>query len=162
VEGVLWKLTDDTTTIMPSPSDTGVPMPTAFLNAADPAIPQEVQTLLLEETATVTDLSMHDPLGFDSDESAFFGNFANTFTSPARESTERPAPATLATILTPTETPTVCPVGHNSTATINQLKAQVPHDTQWATEQAIKKHNATLKRNYNNQVKNGARSRAWT
>jgi hypothetical protein len=32
--------------------------------------------LLLEETATVTDLSMHDPLGFDSDESAIFGNIS--------------------------------------------------------------------------------------
>jgi hypothetical protein len=86
VEGVLRKLTDDTPAIVPLPSHTDVPVPNAFLNAGDPAIPQEVQTLLLEETATVTDLSMHDPLGFDSDESAFFGNIANTFTSPARDS----------------------------------------------------------------------------
>jgi hypothetical protein len=59
----------------------------------------------------------------------------------------------VATNLTPAEPPIVCHVARNSITTINQLNAQVPHDTQGATEQAIKKHNETLKRNYNKQVK---------
>jgi hypothetical protein len=75
VEGVLRKLTDDTPAIpvVTLPSHTDVPVPNAYMNAAAPATPQEVQTLLLSETVTVTDLSMgDDPLGFDSDESAIF------------------------------------------------------------------------------------------
>jgi hypothetical protein len=70
-----------------------------------------VRTLLLEETATVTALSMgDDPLGFESDESAIFGTIANTFTSPTRDSPKRPAPANVTTNLTPAEPPTVCHV----------------------------------------------------
>jgi hypothetical protein len=89
VEGVLRKLIGDTQDALPSPRHTGLPVPNAYMNAADPAIPQEVQMLLLEETATVTDLSMgDDPLGFESDESAVFGNISNTFTSPTRDSPE--------------------------------------------------------------------------
>jgi hypothetical protein len=79
VEGVLRKLPYDTQEV-----------PNADMNAAYRAIPPEVQTLLLGETVTVADLSMHDdPLGFESVESAFFGNIANTFTSPTQNSPVR-------------------------------------------------------------------------
>jgi sirohydrochlorin ferrochelatase len=82
VGGVLRKLTGDPPEPLPSPRHTGLPVPTAYMNAAYPAIPQEVQTLLLEENVTVTDLSMTDPLGFDSDETHVFADMADTFASP--------------------------------------------------------------------------------
>jgi hypothetical protein len=156
VEGVLRQLTDNTPAIpvVPLPSHTDVPVPNAYMIAAAPAIPQEVQTLLLSETATVTDLSMSDdPLAFDSDESAIFGHIANTFASPIRESPERQAPIHVAAHLTPAALPTVCHVARNSTTTIHQLKAQVPHDTQRATEQAIKQHKEKVSRTHNAKVK---------
>jgi hypothetical protein len=133
------------------------------MNAAYPAIPQEVQTLLLEENVTVTDLSMDDdPLGFDSDVTHVFGDIADTFTSPAGGRPRLPTPANVTTDPTLTEPPTVAQVARNSTTIINHLQAQVPHDTQRATERALKQHNQTVSRTHNKEVKNGARSRAWT
>jgi hypothetical protein len=100
-----------------------------------------VQTILLEEGVTVTDLSMTDPLGFDSDETAGFGDFADTFTSPAGDHPMLPTPAHVTPDPTATEPPTVAHVAHNFTNIIIHLQAQVPHDTQRATERALKKHN---------------------
>jgi hypothetical protein len=97
VEGVLRKLTGDTPEALPSPRHTGLPVPNADISAAYPSIPQEVQTLLLEEGATVTDLSMNDLLGFDSDVSAVFADIADTFASPARGIPRLPAPANVTT-----------------------------------------------------------------
>jgi hypothetical protein len=141
VEGVWRKLTENTPGIIPSSRQTDLPVPNEYMNAADPAIPQEVQTLLLEETVTVTDLSMgDDPIGSESDKSAVFGNFANTLTSPVRDSPKRPASVHVTTNLTPAEPPTV-------------FKAQVPHDTHRATGQAIKNNNETVSRTYNKEVR---------
>jgi hypothetical protein len=151
VEGVLRKLTGDTPEALPSPRHTSLPVPNAYIAAEYPAISREVQALLLEEGATVTDLSMDDPLVFDSDVSAVFDD---TFSSPTRGSPRLPAPANVTTYPTPVEPPTVTQAACNATATINHLKAQVPrHDTQRETETALKQHNQAVNRNHNAAVK---------
>jgi hypothetical protein len=78
---------------------------------------------------------------FDSDETAGFGDFADTFTLPTGDRPRLPTPANVTTDPTPMEPPPVAHVARNSTTTINHLQAQVPHDTQRATERALKKHN---------------------
>jgi hypothetical protein len=153
VEGVLRKLTGDTLEALPSPRHTGLPVPNAYMNAAYPAIPKEVQTLLLGENVTVTDLSMDYPLEFDSDVTPVFAVIADMFTSPAQGSPRLPAPASVTNYPTPAEPPTVANGAHNSTATINHLHAQVPHDTQRENERALKQHKQAVNRTHNAAVK---------
>jgi hypothetical protein len=168
VEGVLRKLTGDTPEALPSPRNMGLCAPNAYIAAEYPAIPLEVQALLLEEGVTVTDLSMDDPLAFDSDVSAVFTvdptmdhdvnqsqtlTPDDTFPSPARGILRLPAPVNVTTYPTPAEPPTVAQAARNATATIKHLKAHVPHDTQRSTERALKQHNQAVNRTHNEAVK---------
>jgi hypothetical protein len=123
-------------------------------------IPQEVQALLLEEGVTVTDLDMEDPLVFDSDVSAIYPPLTidpdvhhHQPLPPAHPCPTTPVVANVRTDPTTAAPPPAAPAARNATTTITHLKAQVPHDTQQATETALKKHNQAVDRTYNASVK---------
>jgi hypothetical protein len=159
----LRKLTGDTPEALPSARQTVIPSHDFVIEY--PLIPREVQALLLEEAATVTDLDMEDPLAFDSDVLAVYPSLTidhgvnRNQPLPPDHPCLAAAPTPPLALQTCAQTPPprhhrgTTPAARNTTTTIAHLKAQVPHEAKRPTETAFKKHNQSVDPTYNASVK---------